>query len=170
MHFREKAFLKILLGAAALSFLGCGLFSKSTDQTAEVIRQSTHQKVFFATYENVWRAAHTVIRYPIASENQDTGLLETEYIKAADGFLPPDRLRPPSSGIRYKINLIFARGKTDGRESTRVTIEKKIERQKDFFSEIEPIESDGLEEKVIFYRMERELVILETLRKAGGNL
>jgi hypothetical protein len=61
--------------------------------------------------------------------------------------------------------MTFARGKTDGRESVRVTIDKKMEILRDFFSEPEPLESDGLEEKVIFYRMERDLIINEALKK-----
>jgi hypothetical protein len=60
----------------------------------------------------------------------------------------------------------FAKGKTEGRESTRVTVEKKIERLRDFFSEADPLPSDGLEEKVIFYRIEREIVIADALKKA----
>lgn len=130
------------------------------------MEQITKQKVFFANYDAVWRAAHNVLKYPIAQENQDTGIIETEYIKGFDGWLPPGEQRSPSSGIRYRMTLTFARGKTEGRESTRVTIDKRMEILRDFFSEPEPLESDGLEEKIIFYRIERELVIAEALKKA----
>ena len=129
--------------------------------------QINKQKVYFANYDQVWRAAHAVLKYPIAQENQDTGIIETEYIKGLDGWLPPNEQRPPSSGIRYKLILTFAKGKTEGRESTRVTIDKKMEILRDFFSEPEPIESDGLEEKILFYRIERELIINEALKRAN---
>lgn len=143
---------------------GCSLVDKRP--TSE-LQKSTQQRVFYAQYDIVWRAAHTVIKYPIAAENQDTGQIETEYIRAVDGWRAPETNKPPSSGIRYKLIFTFAKGKIEGRESTRVTLEKKIERQSDFFSEPEGLDSDGLEEKVIFYRMERELVISETLKKSG---
>lgn len=129
--------------------------------------QINKQKVYFANYDQVWRAAHAVLKYPIAQENQDTGIIETEYIKGLDGWLPPNEQRPPSSGIRYKLILTFAKGKTEGRESTRVTIDKKMEILRDFFSEPEPIESDGLEEKILFYRIEREIIINEALKRAN---
>jgi hypothetical protein len=129
--------------------------------------QINKQKVFFAPYDSVWRAAHAVLKYPIAQENQDTGIIETEYIKGLDGLLAPNEQRPPSSGIRYKLTLTFVRGKTEGRESTRVTIDKKMEILRDFFSEPEGMESDGLEEKIIFYRIEREVLINEALKKAN---
>jgi len=145
---------------------GCSLFDRQPDPDTDALKQSTHQKVFFAPYDTVWKAAHTTIKYTIAVENQDTGYLETEYIKGVDGFLPPETQRNPSPGIRYKLILNFAKGKTEGRESTRVTLEKKVERLRDFFSEPDAMASDGLEERVIFYRIEREIVIAEALKKA----
>jgi hypothetical protein len=90
------------------------------------------QKVFFAHYDNVWRAAHASLKYPIAQENQDTGIIETEYIKGVDGWLPPTTIKPPSSGVRYKLLLTFAKGTTEGRESTRVTMEKNGDSKKLF--------------------------------------
>lgn len=144
--------------------MGCSLFDRKPSAHARM-GQINKQKVFFAPYDTVWRAAHSVVKYPIAQENQDTGIIETEYIKGLDGWLPPNEQRPPSSGIRYKLTLIFAKGTTEGRESTRVTIDKKMEILRDFFSEPEPMETDGLEEKIIFYRIERELIINEVLKK-----
>ncbi len=109
-----------------------------------------------------------IVKYPIASENQDSGVIETEYIKGLDGWIAPgEEKSPPSSGVRYKLTFTFVRGKNDGKESTRVTIEKKMEKLRDFFSESENFESDGLEEKILFYRLERELIITEALKKAN---
>jgi len=149
------------------SLLGCSLFDQRPSANANMA-QINKQKVFFASYDSVWRAAHSVIKYPIVQENQDTGIIETEYIKGVDGWLPPGTTRPPSSGIRYKLTFTFAKGTADGRESTRVTIDKKMENLRDFFSDPEQLESDGLEEKILFYRIERELVIMEALKKASN--
>lgn len=148
------------------TLFGCSLFDKKPSAHTRMA-QINKQKVFFASYDSVWRAAHSVLKYPIAQENQDTGIIETEYIKGIDGWLPPNEQRPPSSGIRYKLILTFARGKAEGRESVRVTVDKKMEILRDFFSEPEPMESDGLEEKIIFYRIERELIVNEALKRAN---
>lgn len=147
----------------------CSLFDKAPDSPDLLIKKASQQRVFFASYDLVWRAAHTVIRYPIAAENQDTGVLETDYIKSTEGWIAPHEKKVPSAGQRYKIYMIFAKGKIGGRESTRITIEKKIENQKDFFSDSEQVPSDGLEEKNIFYRIERELIIAEALKKAASQ-
>ena len=64
--------------------------------------------------------------------------------------------------------VIFAKGTTNGRNSTRVTIEKKIEIFRDFISETQVMQSDGLEEQSIFYRIEREIVIAQALKKASN--
>lgn len=126
-----------------------------------------HQKVFIGSYDSVWRAAQLSLKYPIGVNNMDHGILETDYIKADDGFISPTEEDVPSSGIRYKISLTLAKGKTEGRESVRVTISKNIERKRDFFSDPEPLVTDGLEEKILFYRIERELLIDEALKKAA---
>lgn len=144
---------------------GC---ATKTEKPEDVVRKQTKQKVFLAPYDEVWRAAHTVLKYPIVNENQDTGLIETDYIKAQDGFTAPEA-QPPSSGLRYKIVMIFAKGKSLGQESVRVTIDKKVEKLRDFFSDAEVVDTDGLEEKVLFYRIERELLISKGLRKAAED-
>jgi len=155
---------KVVLSALVLSFSGC----VSTDGPEEgTIKKASKQRIFFAPFDSVWRAAHTVLPYTIATENPDTGIIETEYIKGVDGWLPPETRKTPSAGLRYRIVMILAKGKAEGRDSTRVTIEKRIEVLKDFFSEPSMLESDGLEETVLFYRLERELLVSDALKRAG---
>ena len=93
--------------------------------------------------------------------------METDYIKAVDGWLPPDQISPVYKSSRYKLVFGFAKGITNNKESTRVTIEKKIEIFKDFISETKSVPSDGLEEQTLFYRIERELIIGQALKKAA---
>lgn len=158
----SKTFVLTLLCVST----GCVSPNRPVGEEA-TIKKASKQRIFFAPFDSVWRAAHTVLRYTIATENPDTGIIETEYIKGVDGWLPPETRRSPSAGLRYRIILILAKGKTDGRDSTRVTIEKRIEVLKDFFSEPTILESDGLEESVLFYRLERELLISDALKRAG---
>lgn len=148
----------------------CALFERPEDPKEQVLKKAIKQKIFYASYENVWRALHQVIRYPIAAENQDTGIIETEYIKAVDGFQTPEMKKSPSPGLRYKLIFTVARGKQNNRDATRVTMDKKIEILRDFFSEPELMPSDGLEEKVIFYRIDRELAISESIRRMNEGV
>lgn len=158
----KLAALSLMLGLCS-----CALLEPQSRKV--VLRQSTPQRVYYFNFDQVWRAAHTVIRYTIANENQETGYLETEYIKGVEGWLPPETDKKPSAGLRYKLVVSFAKGRTDNRDSTRVTIDKKIEVMRDFFSEPETVDSDGLEEKILFYRFERELLISEALKKVANS-
>ena len=57
------------------------------------------------------------------------------------------------------------KGKLKQKESIRVVVTKLIERQRDFFAPGEDLASDGIEEKMILYRIEREVLIEEALKK-----
>jgi hypothetical protein len=161
--FSASIFVTVCL---AIGLSGCAILQPPTKSSTKVLRALSKQKVFYATYDQVWRAAQLSLKYPMAINNMDNGILETEYINAIEGFQPPDQTTVPSSGIRYKISLTIAKGKTEGKEAIRVTVNKYLERKKDFFSEPETLESDGLEERVLLYRIDRELAIDEGLRKS----
>lgn len=151
----------------AASFTGCGLFTPRAESPDQILERASHQRVFLAPYDQVWRAAHTALKYTIASENQDFGTIETDFVKAVDGWVPPYKKKPDYPGARYKLTFSFAKGETKGKESTRVTIEKRIEVFKNIIADTESIASDGSEEKAIFYRMERELIISRAIEKAN---
>lgn len=161
---------RLVFALSLITFSGCGLFAPRSDSPDKIIQRASQQKIFFASYDSVWRAAHASLKYTIANENQDYGVIETDYIKSVDGWLPPDQNRPEYKSARYKLMLTFAKGSSGGRESTRVTIEKKIEIFKDFISEREVVASDGLEEQSIFYRIERELLIGQALKRAASAM
>ncbi|MFZ3230643.1 MAG: hypothetical protein WA160_10600 [Pseudobdellovibrio sp.] len=151
----------------SFSFSGCSLFERQPDSSDKIIQKASKQKIFFAPYDLVWKAAHLSIKWTIASENQDFGVIETDYIKAVDGWLPPEKTKPEFKSARYKLVFTFAKGKFDGKESTRLTIEKKIEVFHDFISEKQTVPSDGLEELTLFYRIEREIIIANALKKSA---
>lgn len=149
-------------------FTGCGLFAPRPDSPDKIIEKASTQKIFYASYDSVWKAAHSAIKYTIANENQDFGVIETDYIKTVDGWLPPNLKKTPYISGRYKLVLAFAKGTNKGKESTRVSIEKKIEVFRDFISETQIVPSDGLEEQSIFYRIGRELIIDQAIKKAAS--
>ena len=166
--------IKILVFLAIfIQFNGCTHLIKTPDPNLDeldidISSKSAQQYIFNAQYDEVWRAAHATLKYTIAAENQDFGVIETDFIKAVDGWLPPFRNKPQYPAARYKLILTFAKGlkNKNGLDTVRVTIEKKIEIYKDFVSEVKIVPSDGLEESMIFYRMEREIIIDQAIKKA----
>ena len=164
--FKKTTLVHLFVG---LLLSGCQTINNQLESTDEIIARESHQKIFYVNYDEVWKAAHLALKYTIAAENQDFGVIETDYIKAVDGWLPPFMEKPQYLASRYKIFISFAKGqKTNNRESVRVTIEKKTEVFKDFVSEVKTVNSDGLEEKSLFYRMEREIIISQALKKAAA--
>lgn len=128
-------------------------------------------RVFHHQFESVWKSALTVLKYSITDQNQETGHIETDYVKPSDGgWTRPDGGSSVSGGIRYKIAVSMVRVRSEnGRMGVKVTVDKKLEKIKDFFSDPEALDSDQLEEKAILYRIERELVIEDALKKASPD-
>lgn len=145
----------------------CSIFDSKAESVDQIIEKASHQKIFLAPYDQVWKVAHTSLKYTIAAENQDFGTIETDFVKAVDGWIPPYKKKPDNPGARYKLTFTFAKGETNKKESTRVTIEKKIEAFKNIISDTQVIASDGSEEKALFYRMERELIIARAIESAN---
>ncbi|MES3039198.1 MAG: hypothetical protein V4736_14920 [Bdellovibrionota bacterium] len=123
-------------------------------------------KVFLADYDLIWKAAHTVVKYPLANENQETGVMETESIRAVDGWQSPESAKEASNGLKYKLIIRMVRGVVNGRNSVKVSVQKKVDLQRDFFSDSETVGSDGYEEQMILYRIEREIIIERAIAKA----
>ena len=141
---------------------GCGLLQHKENQ-----QQMTGGRTFYADVESVWRAAQLTLKhYPLNISDLDSGILETDFIKGAKVWVAPHKgaVTPPN-GLRYKLRIIFSQVDVGGRVGTKVHIEKKVTLQRDFFSPLEPVASDGLEEEVILYRMGRELQIDKILEE-----
>ena len=170
MQLTRPSISKLIFKATTLLwpflFLACTTEPTST-HSDKLVQKHSYQRLFFYPYDSVWRAAQLALKYPISINNMDNGVLETDWIRGVDGYIPPHLNHDPSPGIRYKLQLALVKGRVDHRESVRVTIIKKIEKQRDFFSEPESIETEGFEEKALFYRIERELIIEEALKKAS---
>tara|TARA_B100001248_G_scaffold262733_1_gene261890 strand:+ start:10681 stop:11202 length:522 start_codon:yes stop_codon:yes gene_type:complete len=151
-------------------FSGCVLFEKDTaKEKIYGLPKPPYQKLYDADFERVWRAIQIVLsRYPIAVNNMDAGVLETDYIKMHEGWLPPDHPPVPPGGRKYKVNVQVARGTTPNASKpvVRVRVKKIVQLQRDFFSQPEDLKSDGLEEMNILYRIDREVQIDRGLERA----
>lgn len=159
----------ILLITMIAGLVACDTLPTHDNRVQKALENASQQRIYFAPYEAVWRAAQVALKYPIAMNNMDNGILETDWVRALEGFMPPGKSKMPSAGMRYRIQLALVKGRLNGRESVKITIRKMIQKQSDFFADPDNIETDSLEEKVILYRIERELIIYEALKKVNAN-
>ncbi len=124
------------------------------------IKPVSGEQIFVAPFDKVWRATQiALVKYPIRTNNIDQGILETDNIHSYDGWKPPHKSAKKSGGLYYKLLIKVIKGRYREREVTKVIVSKKINLKRSFFSENQERQSDGLEEKVILYRIKRELKI-----------
>lgn len=152
-----------------LLLTSCALFEKEERVVIDGLEKPPYQRLYEAEFEKVWRAVQiSLSNYPIAVNNMDAGVLETDFIKSNQGWLGPEQPVVPPGGRKYKINVQVARGVTPDSTNpvVRVRVTKKVVVQRDFFSDLTDLDSDGLEEHVILYRIQREVDIDRGLEKA----
>jgi hypothetical protein len=171
----SKAFLRSSLLASLLATGAFGLQGCATPVTAT---QKLEKKlkigepvidVFAGKYEEVETALkQAMIKYPQRVDNTEAGIFETDYVKGEARFKGPHQANVIySSGYRYRLIVRLVRGKKEGRQAVKVVVLKEAELVRDFFSPPDPQPSDGLEERVILYRVRRELEIARGLQRAN---
>jgi hypothetical protein len=154
---------KLLLVLITFQVSACALFE---ERNAPPMYYGPREQVFYASFEEVWRAVNLVLQpYPLRISNMDQGLLETDIIRGYKVWAPPYKNDVASTGESYHLVVHVIKGALEKRAATKVTIVKDTEVQVDFFSDPKNIPSDGLEEKTILYRLGREIQIERALAK-----
>jgi hypothetical protein len=157
-----------VLAAAVLS--GCALFEQKSGPKPVTGPQ---EKVFYGTFEEIWKATGLALQspksYPLKVHSMDTGFIETDIIRGSLIWNAPSVIEAPSNGKAYRLVVQVIKGKVSGRGAFKVTVQKVAQLQRDFFSEPEALGSDGLEEKVILYRIGRELTIDRAMKRANSR-
>jgi hypothetical protein len=160
-------------GLAGGLFVSCIAFNITANMgcassgSAERVVHGPATKVFAASYEQTWRAAQkAMVNYPIRVNNIDSGLIESEVIKGQELWPAPHKERRKQPGLRYQITLRATKGNSGQNEATSVSIQKKSALEKDFFSGESQLPSDGSEEEMLMYRIDREIILENALDKA----
>lgn len=143
----------------------CALFEDRS--TGPATYYGPREQVYYAGFDEVWRAVNLVLQpYPLRISNMDQGILETDMIRGFKVWGPPFRSGAGVEGETYKLSVKVIKGQLERHNATKVTIVKDLEKQVDFFSDPRSIPSDGMEEKMILYRVGREIQIERALARA----
>ena len=155
------ATLSILL--SSLLSVGCAL-SGAADNAPKI---GPRVQVFNASYDEVWRGLQKALaKYPIQLNNIDLGRIETDFIKVNQVWQSPAQEPERYPNARYQLSVRVVKGKTKNKDSIRVSILKNKTIEPDFFSSQKVLPSDGLEENALLYRLEREIKIERSLKRA----
>ncbi|MDZ4661563.1 MAG: hypothetical protein SGJ18_08080 [Pseudomonadota bacterium] len=149
-----------------LLFSGCTTLGIDSEEIKDAGPQTA---VLEAPFDKVWRAAQLALaKYPIKVNNMDSAILETDYIKFEKLWRAPYQKTDPPSGERQLLSIRMIRGAYEDRnEAVKVIVTKIIELAPDFISQPKRKISDGIEERLILYRISRELAIEKALVKAN---
>ena len=161
-------YLSLVLIYSFYTVLGSGCASTSDEvDPKKLAAEPPPARVFRVPFEVVWRAAQLSLRYPVQINNIDSGIIETEWVRASEGYRPPYPTKPPSPGLRFKLRLVFEKGFSEGKPSIKVSAIKRQERLVDFFTDPQAVPSDRIEEQLLLYRIEREVKIEDGIKKAS---
>ena len=117
-------------------------------------------KVFSASYEKVWRAAMLAMEnYPIESEDNEKGIIKTKFIRGDQIWRLPFKTAVDNKDLTYTIQIKLIKGHIKDENRVAVEIVKKVFIQKGFIEDPVSINSTGLQEKNILYRIMREINI-----------
>lgn len=123
---------------------------------------TSYQVAFKAPYSLVWQATLLAMQtYPIAKEDLEGGVLTTKTVRRYSVWTPPPQSIPQTNNRHYKIHIFLEKGI---KNEVKVHILKKEFINKDFIQHSIPIDSNGLEERVIAYRIQREILLEKKLK------
>lgn len=132
---------------------------------AVTIPSFSAQKVFTEKIEDLWQIIEIVMSdYQVKLNDMDKRVFETAFASGKKMWKEP---QSEKSYIGYSTKIIIRLLKSKKREAYKIIIKKITRYKPNFFDDHKYIESDGIEEKVVLYRINRELKIKKKQDKAN---
>ena len=155
-------FLYLTLAVALSSCASYEQFRKITEEF------EIPTAVLDADFATTWSAVIQIMNdYEIEQKNQEAGYIKTRWIdntlevNFADSFGGQDAVK----AAKFKLMINVTKGYRSNREVTKVTIYKRQLLEQDFLQGWKEINSDGIKEKTLLYRIERLINIDKKLQK-----
>ncbi|NBX92366.1 MAG: hypothetical protein EBQ85_03940 [Proteobacteria bacterium] len=139
--------------AVSVALLGCA---------SQPVNEPFHTRLYVGTYDDVWLACLKSLNdYPLKVSNKDSGKIQTETVNGPYNELVltyPAPLELPEK-FRYSLRFNFAKlvSEKTNKPLVRIRVIKELEQFQDFYTGWTSYPSDGLEEKVLLYRVQQVL-------------
>ena len=129
--------------------------------------EKNYERKFRASFDEVWRACQqAIISYPLKVNNMEQGVIQTTMLRSHTYFRPPHISKKHASGYRYSLSFNLLK---ESEKETTISIHKNLLVYRDFISKPEDLTSDGLEEAILLYRIQREIEIDRSILKASKS-
>lgn len=139
--------------------------------SAQRPKEPYYTRLYEGTYDDLWGASIAAMRdYPLRFSNKDTGKIQTEIVNGPYNdlvFTYPDPIETPDR-FRFSVKAQVAKvGSSKKGDIIRVRLSKDLERHVDFYTGWLPVSPDGIEERIILYRIAQtqEIQRALTIRK-----
>jgi hypothetical protein len=151
----------------------CFLVALVTGCASTPSHEPFYTRIYDGTYDDVWLASLKALNdYPLKLSNKDGGKIESEVVNGPYNdllFSYPEPIELPER-YRYSVKLSFAKLLSDSNQPlVRIRIIKDLECFHDFYTGWLPYQSDGLEEKILLYRIEHILRMQKLLTEQPPN-
>ncbi len=135
--------------------------------SAPIPVEKNYERKFRASFDEVWRACQqAILSYPLKVNNMEQGVIQTTMLRSHTYFRPPHISKKHASGYRYSLSFNLLK---DSEKETTISIHKNLLVYRDFISKPEDLTSDGLEEAILLYRIQREIEIDRSIVKASKS-
>ena len=129
--------------------------------------EKNYERKFRASFDEVWQARQqAIISYPLKVNNMEQGIIQTTMLRNHTYFRPPHISKKHASGYRYSLSFNLLK---ESEKETSLSIHKNLLVYRDFISKPEDLTSDGLEEAVLLYRIQREIEIDRSIVKTSKS-
>lgn len=128
-------------------------------------------RLYEGNYDDVWLSALKSLNdYPLRVSNKDSGRIITETVNGPYNELVltyPGPLEQPER-FRYSLKFSFAKlvSEKTKKPLVRIRVIKELEQFQDFYTGWLSYPSDGIEEKMLLYRIEQVLSMEKALAKS----
>ena len=124
----------------------------------------SYAKAFQVSYDKVWKSTLiAVTKYPLEKNDKASGEISTSSLESGEVF--QNYQQAPKINEFYTLHISLEKRMLKGKGVTLVTIEKKPLIKGDFMRKDRSLESDGVEESVLLYRIKREISIDRVIGK-----
>ncbi len=155
--------LLVVLGLGSVALSGCmTAYRRSVGATVD----QTYVKVFVTDPNTAWQATLEALKsFRLDVSDRESGFIQTRWAdntserNLVDSFGAADVYL--KAQFRFRINL--DRGRFAGTESIKITVQREQVVQRDVLEGWRPVETDGIEERTLLYRLERLISIRDRI-------
>ncbi len=157
----------VVLGLIATSMLNTSCVSAYRKTLGQDVSQVFH-RIYISDYNVAWQATLDALKSSrLDVSNREGGIVQTRWTEntAEKNFTESFGTAESYLKAQYRLRITLAKGFYNGKPSVKVTVQKEQMVQRDVLEGWRPIESDGIDENTLLYRVGRIIIMRNKIAK-----